>query len=333
MRAGTSTAIVAVMLIAGSPTAEATDPAARCESQKVKVAGDYADCRLTAEHNGIKRGVPPDFTRCEEAFLGKWQKIEDRDGASCPTLEDEAAVQEFVDECTETIATALSGAGFPPLVCQPFLATGQTTQFVMNDDGAFQKGAPLSYTDNGDGTITDNNTGLMWEKKTEGDDAGSAVNLHDVDNTHPWRGSCSIGGEECGIDADCGGGETCDAGDGQTGAPNGMTIFEWVAALNAANFAGHDDWRIPNIRELHTIVDFGSSIPAVDAAFHGASCGSACTDLGDPSCGCTRNASYWSATTYDDDAGDAWTVNFFSGGVATLAKTLPPFVRAVRGGS
>ncbi len=29
-----------------------------------------------------------------------------------------------------------------------------------------QAGATLSYTDNGDGTITDNNTGLMWEKKT-----------------------------------------------------------------------------------------------------------------------------------------------------------------------
>ena len=36
-------------------------------------------------------------------------------------------------------------------------------------------GAPLSFTDNGDGTITDNNTGLMWEKKS--DDGG----LHDKD--------------------------------------------------------------------------------------------------------------------------------------------------------
>ena len=35
----------------------------------------------------------------------------------------------------------------------PCAGTGQ--------DGEFQAGAPLSYTDNGDGTITDNNTKLM----------------------------------------------------------------------------------------------------------------------------------------------------------------------------
>src|SRR5437899_1127498 len=48
--------------------------------------------------------------------------------------------------------------------CQAFPATGQTTSFHAGDDGATQAGAPLSYTDNGDGTITDENTGLMWEK-------------------------------------------------------------------------------------------------------------------------------------------------------------------------
>src|SRR5207249_5145188 len=55
-----------------------------------------------------------------------------------------------------------------------FPATGQTTCWDSSgnvipcagtgQDGDLQKGAPLSYTDNGDGTITDNNTGLMWEK-------------------------------------------------------------------------------------------------------------------------------------------------------------------------
>ena len=46
----------------------------------------------------------------------------------------------------------------------PCAGTGQ--------DGDIQAGATLSYTDNGDGTITDNNTGLMWEKKSD-------------DGTHP----------------------------------------------------------------------------------------------------------------------------------------------------
>jgi len=43
-----------------------------------------------------------------------------------------------------------------------------------------QAGATLSYTDNGDGTITDNNTRLMWEKK---DDSGG---IHDQDNGYTW---------------------------------------------------------------------------------------------------------------------------------------------------
>ena len=50
-----------------------------------------------------------------------------------------------------------------------------------------QAGATLSYTDNSDGTITDNNTGLMWEKK---DDSGG---IHDQDNTYTWWGGVSEG--------------------------------------------------------------------------------------------------------------------------------------------
>ena len=52
------------------------------------------------------------------------------------------------------------------------LATGQTVtaptaNYQINDDGTYQSGLALSYTDNNDGTITDNNTGLMWIKQPE----------------------------------------------------------------------------------------------------------------------------------------------------------------------
>ena len=43
-----------------------------------------------------------------------------------------------------------------------FPATGQTTSYATGDDGYWEKGAAKSYTDNGDGTTTDDNTGLMW---------------------------------------------------------------------------------------------------------------------------------------------------------------------------
>lgn len=56
------------------------------------------------------------------------------------------------------------------------VATGQTTcwdGFTMIDcagtgqDGETRAGAALRYADNGDGTVTDSNTGLIWEKKTD----------------------------------------------------------------------------------------------------------------------------------------------------------------------
>lgn len=77
-------------------------------------------------------------------------------------------------------------------------ATGQTTSYAPGDDGAIKAGAALSYTDNGDGTITDNNTKLMWEKKSNGD--GS---LDDMDKVYSWTGVCSDGATACETNADC----------------------------------------------------------------------------------------------------------------------------------
>ena len=47
----------------------------------------------------------------------------------------------------------------------------------------------MSYTDNDDGTITDNNTGLMWEKKDSLGGGADPDNAHDADNTYSWSSS------------------------------------------------------------------------------------------------------------------------------------------------
>jgi hypothetical protein len=85
-----------------------------------------------------------------------------------------------------------AAAGFPkPAPGCPFFseqrlpATGQTTSYVAGDDGETSAGAPLRYRDNGDGTITDKNTKLMWEKKDQ-----ASGGLHNWNNTYPW-GTCS----------------------------------------------------------------------------------------------------------------------------------------------
>src|SRR5882762_10987096 len=78
----------------------------------------------------------------------------------------------------------------PPSSCgsSTFPATGQITPATamthtgatVRDDGFVKAGGALSYQDNGDGTITDLNTGLMWEKKSlDGSD-------HDATKTFVW---------------------------------------------------------------------------------------------------------------------------------------------------
>jgi hypothetical protein len=53
-------------------------------------------------------------------------------------------------------------------VVQKIPGTGQTTVYATGDNGTYSNINPMSFTDNGDGTITDNVTGLMWQKQDNG---------------------------------------------------------------------------------------------------------------------------------------------------------------------
>jgi hypothetical protein len=198
----------------------------------------------------------------------------------------------------------------PDLACvgqRPPLATGQTDTYGTGSDGALQKGATRSFTDNGDGTITDNTTGLLWEKKDDSD------GIHDKDNTYTW---------------------------GMTSTPytmNGTMVTAFLAALNAgAGFAGHKDWRIPNINELLSIANYQYAPIAVEPAFNTA-CTSGCQTT---HCSCTAypNRPYWSSTTVYYDPDDvcywncAWLVSYDAGTTGFNGKEQSRYVRAVRGG-
>jgi hypothetical protein len=55
----------------------------------------------------------------------------------------------------------------PPDGPAPVPKTGQTTAYAAGDDGDLEKGVSWPnprFTDNGDGTVTDNLTGLIWLK-------------------------------------------------------------------------------------------------------------------------------------------------------------------------
>jgi hypothetical protein len=138
----------------------------------------------------------------------------------------------------------------------------------------------------------------MWEKK--GDNGG----LHDKDNVYLWRGN---GAQE--------------------------TIWDWLDDVNAeggTGFAGHNDWRIPNAKELVSIVDYQVS-PAVDAVFN-TGCVGGCSPV---TCSCTQPGVYWSSTTFIlNPANSAWRIGFDAGGMIAGDKaTFLDFVRAVRGGA
>ena len=108
---------------------------------------------------------------------------------------------------------------------------------------------------------------------------------------------------------------------------NEGTRLSWSGALDyceGLSLAEQDDWRLPNIRELQSIVNYGTSGPALDTMFFNAAGGQA-------------PGSYWSSTSIADvgQLGNAWYVDFSVGHVHGFGGKTPPGdgnrVRAVCG--
>jgi hypothetical protein len=218
----------------------------------------------------------------------------DLGGATCTSL----GYLSGMLACTAGCAFDTSNCAPAPLTPGGFPATGQTTCWNSSGtvipcagtghDGESRAGSPLAFLDNGDGTITDLNTGLMWEKKS------SDGSIHDKDTSYSW----------------------------------GQAFSLHVATLNATNFADHSDWRVPNIKELATIADYGTYYPALPSPFN-ASCSNGCTVL---TCSCLTTAYAWSSTTYVPIPSQAWYVNYETGDTSAIDKSSFSAVRAVRGG-
>jgi hypothetical protein len=266
MRDGRRSLAIALVLAVLSATGALAGPsdAEKCEADKLKRTGLYASCRLKADSKALKTGQPPDYTRCDQKIAAKFSAAETRWGGGCPTTGDVASIQSQATVDTDFLALKLSGARF---------------------------------VDNGDGTVTDAQTALMWEQKT---DDGS---IHDTDDFYTWSDTVA--------------------------APDGTVFTTFLGALNNGTsadgstvggcFAGYCDWRLPSIVELRTILLSSSfpclTDPCIDSIF-----------------GPTQSGFYWSTTTVAGDANRAWVVGFTIGLVDFDFKVLPFHVRAVRGG-
>jgi hypothetical protein len=88
------------------------------------------------------------------------------------------------------------------------------------------------FVSNGDGTITDLATGLMWSQ----DDSGSISSSEGTAYTS------------------------------HGGAMNWEEALAYVQELNEQNYLGYSDWYLPNAKELQSIIDYDRSPDATNSA-------------------------------------------------------------------
>ena len=88
----------------------------------------------------------------------------------------------------------------------------------------------------------------------------------------------------------------------------------YTQVVNAQGLCGANDWRMPTVKELENIVDFGR-YPAIDADYFPNALGQF----------------FWSSSPYAYNSGNAWGV-YFSLGVAqtSMARAASARVRLVR---
>jgi hypothetical protein len=148
--------------------------------------------------------------------------------------------------------------------------TGQTSTYGADDDGMLQKGITWPsprFVDNGNDTMTDRLTGLVWEKSPSG------------------------------------------------------TSGVWTTAISYCenlSLGGYTDWRLPNRKELLSLVNYGQSSPANWLNSQGF------TNV--------QASYYWSSTTNAAASAQAWIVFMNEGHVSARGKTDNYYVWAVRGG-
>jgi hypothetical protein len=188
-----------------------------------------------------------------------------------------AVCQEGTTQCIESdLQTCTSGQWGTGLACASGLVCERNAPAACLDPNWAEWSMPncqsdatagvpnlVSYTDNGDGTVTDNITKLMWQQAVP------------------------------------------------------AALYTWAGAkafCPTLNLAGHNDWRLPSIIELASIVDLGQSYPSINGTYFPA----------------TLASVFWSSSPWDSSSSNAWSV-IFDYGYSNYDDVLNTnFVRCVR---
>lgn len=184
---------VATVLAAGESALAGPTDAQKCTAKQLLASGNAAKCLFKAGAKAAQIGDAPSgdaLDACQNKLSTAFSKAETAAGGDCPGLGDAASVGGAIQGCVQRVEGALSG-----------------TRFV----------------DNGDGTVTDNATGILWEKKIA---TGGCLHCMDVDRS--WNEAMTT----------------------FIGRVNGLD--------DASALGGRRNWGLPTIEELLTIFDCGS---------------------------------------------------------------------------
>lgn len=122
------------------------------------------------------------------------------------------------------------------------------------------------------GTVTDLKTGLIWKRCLQGEN-----------------------GSEC-----------------KFGEAKGYTWKEALQQAKNSDFAGKKDWRIPNIKELDSIIEFNCVYPSINNKVF--------PYENNPNY--NYNVAVWSSTPHNDNyVTEAWVINFYYGGDGGIDKS------------
>ncbi len=212
--------------------------------------------------------------------------------------------QGTLQSCLKTsAASVIAGKADASATCQAKF----TTALGKADAAATKAGTSCRYLDNGDDTVSDLNTGLMWEKKTNLDSSPNPNDPHDADNSYSWRSSVTGPVRDGTAYTDfLGGLNSCQSSDGSTAT---------------GGFAGYCDWRLPTVTELSGIIDATQGY-----------CGTGTGPCIDSIFGPTQADGYWSSSANASNADQAWFVYFDGSGAGANGSSGYRYVRAVRGG-